>query len=88
MNKSENTTDPLEIIEQSLRIVIHDVLEKQYGQNWLEEASKNLVKGWIKTLEGGHIVSEGDWIITGIKGETYPCKDDIFKKTYEIIGLK
>ena len=41
--------------------------------------------GWIKTLEGGHIVSEGDWIITGVKGEHYPCKDDIFKKTYEII---
>ena len=51
MNKSENTTDPLEIIEQSLRIVIHDVLEKQYGQNWLEEASRRLRKDWIKTLE-------------------------------------
>jgi len=41
--------------------------------------------GWIETLEGGHIVSEGDWIITGIKGEKYPCKDNIFKETYEFI---
>ncbi|CAB4134485.1 hypothetical protein UFOVP273_104 [uncultured Caudovirales phage] len=39
--------------------------------------------GWINTLEGGHVVSPGDWIITGIKGEHYPCKPDIFKDTYE-----
>jgi len=38
--------------------------------------------GWIDTLEGGHIVCPGDWIITGIKGERYPCKPDIFKDTY------
>lgn len=25
----------------------------------------------------------GDWIIQGIKGELYPCKPDIFEKTYE-----
>jgi hypothetical protein len=37
----------------------------------------------IKTLEGNHIVSEGDWIITGVKGEMYPCKPDIFEMTYE-----
>ena len=28
-------------------------------------------------------VSKGDYIIKGIKGEFYPCKEDIFKKTYE-----
>lgn len=39
--------------------------------------------GWIETLEGGHIVSPGDWIITGVLGEHYPCKPDIFKVTYE-----
>jgi len=39
--------------------------------------------GWIDTLEGGHIVCPGDWIITGIMGEHYPCKSDIFEKTYE-----
>ncbi len=41
------------------------------------------VHGWIDTLEGGHIVCPGDWIITGIKGERYPCKPDIFEATYE-----
>ena len=39
--------------------------------------------GWIDTLEGGHIVCPGDWIITGVKGEHYPCKPDIFEATYE-----
>ena len=39
--------------------------------------------GWIDTLEGGHIVCPGDWIITGVKGEHYPCKPDIFDATYE-----
>lgn len=41
--------------------------------------------GWIDTLEGGHIVCPGDWIVTGLKGEYYPVKPDIFEKTYERI---
>lgn len=40
--------------------------------------------GWIDTLEGGHIVSPGDWVITGVQGEHYPCKPDIFEQTYEL----
>jgi len=39
--------------------------------------------GFIETLEGGHTVCPGDWIITGVQGERYPCKPDIFEKTYE-----
>lgn len=38
---------------------------------------------FIKTLEGDMRVSPGDWIITGVKGERYPCKPDIFEATYE-----
>ena len=41
--------------------------------------------GWIDTLEGGHTVCPGDWVITGIKGERYPCKPDIFEQTYEAV---
>ncbi len=37
----------------------------------------------IATLEGEMNVSVGDWVIKGIKGEFYPCKPDIFEKTYE-----
>ena len=36
----------------------------------------------IETLEGDHMVLVGDWVITGVHGEHYPCKDEIFKKTY------
>ena len=36
----------------------------------------------IKTLEGEHVATIGDYIIKGIKGEFYPCKPDIFKLTY------
>lgn len=36
----------------------------------------------IETLEGVHHASIGDWIITGVNGEQYPCKPDIFEKTY------
>lgn len=38
---------------------------------------------WVDTLEGRHRVTLGDWIITGVKGEKYPCKPDIFEMTYE-----
>ena len=41
--------------------------------------------GWIDTLEGGHIVCPGDWIITGVVGENYPCKPGIFEATYEAV---
>ena len=37
----------------------------------------------INTLEGVMTADIGDWIIIGVEGELYPCKDNIFKKTYE-----
>lgn len=39
----------------------------------------------IYTLEGTHTVEWNDWIIRGIHGELYPCKPEIFAKTYEEI---
>lgn len=38
---------------------------------------------FIKTLEGNMLVSVGDYVIRGIKGELYPCKPDVFQKTYD-----
>lgn len=40
----------------------------------------------IHTLEGDMKASVGDYIITGANGEQYPCKPDIFEKTYEPVG--
>lgn len=37
----------------------------------------------IETLEGVMHAEPGDWIITGVNGERYPCKPHIFEKTYE-----
>lgn len=49
--------------------------------------------GWIDTVQGGHTVCPGDWIITDDRvadprghGHYYPCKPDIFTATYEAIG--
>jgi hypothetical protein len=38
----------------------------------------------LDTLEGEMYVDPGDWIITGVKGEHYACKPDIFELTYEV----
>jgi hypothetical protein len=39
---------------------------------------------FIPTLEGSsYNLSEGDWIVKGVKGEFYPCKPDIFSMTYD-----
>ena len=50
---------------------------REYEQEFL---SDDVV---IHTLEGNMRAQKGDWIIKGIKGELYPCKDDIFQATYE-----
>jgi len=47
------------------------------------EAYQTDVEITINTLEGKMKASPGDWIITGINGEKYPCKPDIFEKTYQ-----
>ncbi|HMJ16603.1 MAG TPA: hypothetical protein VK524_34550 [Polyangiaceae bacterium] len=54
------------------------------GERVCQHCSQTMhVHGWIDTLEGGHVVCPGDWIITGVKNERYPCKADIFTATYE-----
>ncbi len=47
------------------------------------EAYQTEVAFDIHTLEGIMHADIGDWIITGVQGEQYPCKPDIFEKTYE-----
>jgi len=47
------------------------------------EARRAVVAEEIQTLEGTMRAEPGDWIITGVKGEQYPCKPDIFARTYD-----
>ena len=57
--------------------------------NWVNQGKMKVV-AWhngtdifINTLEGEMRANVGDWIIKGVNGEFYPCKPDIFEKTYE-----
>lgn len=52
-----------------------DKVREPVGKNYLE----------IETLEGIMRANEGDYIIKGVNGEFYPCKPDIFEKTYELV---
>lgn len=60
---------------------------------WLsDEQDKGVIKFisdkqfTVKTLEGNMVGNVGDFIIQGVQGEIYPCKSDIFYKTYEKVG--
>lgn len=61
------------------------------GDTWVEPEKMSRVSPMmeplpgIKTLEGIMEISDGDYIIKGVNGEFYPCKPDIFDKTYDII---
>lgn len=53
---------------------------------WVEAAVTHIEPGnvlVIATLEGAMRAQPGDWIIQGVKGEVYPCRDDIFRATYD-----
>lgn len=55
----------------------NDIITHCFGKHYPDPA-------WceIKTLEGTMIANAGDYIIQGVNGEIYPCKADIFQKTY------
>lgn len=62
----------------------HDEMTVDWG-GYAEVAScKNGILR-IKTLEGDMLAGVGDWIIKGVNGKFYPCKPDIFEKTYELM---
>ena len=73
-------------------------LSNEYVPKWAESAHTNGIIYFkeigntqvmmIKTLEGEVVASIGDYIIKGINGEIYPCKPDIFEKTYDPIDEK
>lgn len=55
---------------------------KAYGESTLDQCPAYKGFYFIETLEGNHHVSDGDYVITGVHGEHYPCKPDIFRETY------
>jgi hypothetical protein len=65
---------------------VSDNIEQVYemlGDNLIINTDEDEVKHFINTLEGKMEMSWGDYIIKGVKGEFYPCREDIFLLTYE-----
>jgi len=59
---------------------------KQFvGDSWIDYYDMPNGLPGIKTLEGVMEISNGDYIIRGIQGEFYACKQDVFHLTYELI---
>lgn len=75
------------VIVEAVRYIIDDSLP-----NWfMDRVTSNIIITHadgtcdIKTLEGTMKADKGDFIILGVNGEVYPCKPDIFEKTYELV---
>jgi hypothetical protein len=59
-------------------------LFKNYRKNPLVIQALRIQQGLsVDTLEGTMKANIGDWLIIGVEGEIYPCKHEIFMKTYE-----
>mgnify|MGYP000012504888 CR=1 FL=1 len=68
---------------------IEDAIKKQIIRRKPNANISTVIAGEqydIATLEGDMHVSVGDYIIKGVNGELYPCKPDIFEKTYEKVN--
>lgn len=65
--------------DEALEFIPPEIIEDYVSGEFKEDACEIE----IKTLEGIMTVSEGDYIIKGVKGEFYPCKPDVFEMTYE-----
>lgn len=80
---------PVEIEAMRFGYSLHQQrrVEKWVGDVWIDwlfdDDFKVLERPKIRTLEGNMIIGPGDWVIKGINGEFYPCKHDVFLKTYE-----
>lgn len=60
-----------------------DIAPKWWIDSRMTHAYRRSDDTFIVTLEGDMKVDVGDWVIKGIAGELYPCKNDIFLKTYD-----
>lgn len=75
----------IEAIEWQGDIESEDEIMEFMGVNELEVNDMD-TSIFIYTLEGKMKADVGDYIIKGINGEFYPCKPDIFEKTYELVN--
>lgn len=78
-----------EWLEQFDEVPIEDIYRnetRRYRKKPLiVEAYVATEEEYIETLEGTMKANIGDYVITGVKGEKYPCKPDVFHETYEVV---
>jgi hypothetical protein len=74
-----------EVLQKPITTVAQENVTFEAGscQVTFDMTQKPTIKLLIKTLEGTHEASHGDFVIRGVKGELYPCKPDIFEQTYD-----
>ena len=75
-------------IDKHMDLFAHDWLERAIQTktvilHGMGKFTRDMPYVEINTLEGVMRGDAGDWIIQGVNGELYPCKPDIFEKTYE-----
>ncbi len=72
------------VVIEAEQFFIKDFLDGKRIKEVYDEISNNgELHFYVNTLEGRHEALDKDWIITGVKGEKYPCKPDIFEMIYE-----
>ena len=86
--KKPVTIEAIQWTKENLDIALAWIPSEVIGLRILgmENSSDSLqwtAEHYIKTLEGDMKITEGDYIIKGVKGEFYPCKPDIFYATYD-----
>lgn len=75
------------VVIEAVRFMIDDSLPDWF----MDKVSSNIIithkdgTCYINTLEGVMKADKGDYIILGVNEEVYPCKPDIFEKTYEAV---
>jgi hypothetical protein len=74
-----NNTDPKHYGYFNLEEVL------AFGEGKIKPDPNGTVGLVIATLEGDMFVTASDWVIKGVNGEFYPCKPDIFEKTYDAV---
>lgn len=82
--------EAVQFTEQNIEELLQfcDKIDINYEENKYitnKGVTKYMVNATVNTLEGDMIASIGDYIIKGVNGEFYPCKPDVFEKTYEVV---
>ena len=74
------------VIVEARQLTVENIEELEQWCNGSIKGIRLSKNEWvidIQTLEGEMRADIDDWIIQGVKGEFYPCKDEVFRETYE-----